>query len=43
MRAVKLYIQYDCSAAATIHELGYPSRKALDRWYGEYKESGDLH
>jgi putative transposase len=43
MRAVKLYIQYDCSEAATIHELGYPSRKALDRWYGEYKESGDLH
>lgn len=43
MRAVKLYIQYDRSEAATIQELGYPSRKALDRWYAEYRESGDLH
>jgi len=43
MRAVKLYIQYDCSAAATTRELGYPSRKGLYRWYQEYKESGDLH
>lgn len=43
MRAVKLYIQYDRSAAATIRELGYPSRKNLDRWYQEYREYGDLH
>ncbi|MDA3950214.1 MAG: IS3 family transposase [Spirochaeta sp.] len=43
MRAVELYIQYDRSAAATIRELGYPSRKGLDRWYQEYEKSGDLH
>jgi putative transposase len=43
MRAVKLYIQYDLSAAATIRELGYPSRKNLAIWYQEYKENGDLH
>ena len=29
MRVVRLYIQYDRSAAATIRELRYPSRKAL--------------
>ncbi|WP_369094798.1 hypothetical protein [Alkalispirochaeta americana] len=43
MRAVKLYIQYDLSAAATIRELGYPSRQNLDRWYQEYREYEDLH
>ena len=43
MRAVKLYIRYDRSVAPTIRELGYPSRKALERWYQEYRESGDLH
>lgn len=43
MRAVRLYIQYDRSSAATIRELGYPSRKALYRWWKEYQASGDLH
>lgn len=43
MKAVRLYVQYDCSAAATIRELGYPSRKALYRWYQEFKKSGRLH
>lgn len=43
MRAVKLYIQYDRSAAATMRELGYPSRKNLAIWYEEYKEYEDLH
>lgn len=29
IRAVRLYIQYDKSAAAVIQELGYPERKTL--------------
>jgi putative transposase len=43
MRAIALYIQYDHASATTIRELGYPSRKALYRWYREYQKSGDLH
>ena len=31
MKAVKLYIKYDCSAADTVRELGYPNRKMLVR------------
>jgi putative transposase len=36
LKAIKLYIKYGRSAAAVIHELGYPSRKLLPRWYAEY-------
>ncbi len=43
IRAIALYIQYDHASATTIRELGYPSRKALYRWYREYQQSGDLH
>ena len=43
IRAVKLYIKYDLSAADTIRGLGYPSRSMLVRWYKEYLEQGDLH
>lgn len=43
MKAVKLYIKYDLSAADTIRELGYPNRKMIVRWYKEYRETGDLH
>ena len=43
IRAVKLYIKYDFSVADTIRELGYPTHKALIKWYKEYKEKGDLH
>jgi len=43
MRAIALYLQYDHSSAATIRELGYPSRKALYGWYREYERSGELH
>jgi len=43
MRAIALYLQYDHSSATTIRELGYPSRKALYRWYQEYERSGELH
>ena len=43
MRAVKLYIKYAQRPAATIRELGYPSRGMLRSWYREFAESGDLH
>ncbi len=44
MRAVELYIQYDRSCAAVLHELGYPEdRRSIKLWYEEYKENGDLH
>lgn len=44
MKAVKLYIQYDLSAAKVIRELGYPrNRHTLTNWYNEYKETNNLH
>jgi transposase InsO family protein/transposase-like protein len=43
MKAVRLYIKYDFSAADTVRELGYPSRIMLVRWYREYQETGELH
>lgn len=43
IKAVKLYIKYDLSAADTIRELGYPKYKMLTRWYKEYQETGGLH
>ena len=43
MRAVRLYIKYGRRPAATIRELGYPSRGMLRSWYREITESGDLH
>ena len=42
LRAVKLYIKYDCCEANAIRELGYPSRKMLKRWYKEYIEAGEV-
>lgn len=38
VRAVQLYIKYGRSAAASIRELGYPSRKNLARWYRAFVE-----
>jgi putative transposase len=38
MKAVELYIKYDLSASAVIHELGYPDRKTLIAWYKAYQE-----
>ncbi len=40
IKAVRLYIKYDLSAADTVRELGYPSRKMLVRWY---HETGRVH
>ncbi len=42
LRAVMLYIKYDCCNANTIRELGYPSRKMLSHWYKEYTKLGEL-
>lgn len=38
MKAIALYIKYDKSAAAVIHELGYPDRRMLSIWYEAYLE-----
>lgn len=38
-QAVELYIKYDKSCAAVIHELGYPCRVQLLTWYREYEEN----
>ena len=42
IKAIQLFIQYDCSPSAVIHELGYPSRGMLYNWYKEYLETGAL-
>lgn len=42
MKAVLLFMQYDCSPTAVIHELGYPSRGMLYNWVKEYQETGSL-
>ena len=42
LKAVKLFLKYDHSYAAVIHELGYPSVGALRHWYQEYKNTGKL-
>lgn len=38
MKAIELYIKYDQSATAVIHELGYPDRGMLAKWYKAYLE-----
>ena len=42
-KAVNLYIKYGHSAAAVVHELGYPNRKMIKYWYLEYEKNGELH
>ena len=42
MKAVKLYMKYENSLATVIQELGYPSPRALYKWYKEYEKHGDL-
>lgn len=39
IRAVELYVRYDSSAMAVIHELGYPSRTMLARWHAQWAEA----
>lgn len=43
VKAVQLFLKYDCSYTATIRELGYPSISTLRKWYKEYLISGELH
>ena len=40
VKAIQLFLKYDCSYAATIRKLGYPSVGALRQWYKEYLVSG---
>ena len=42
MKAIELFIRYDQSAAAVIHELGYPDRKMLAKWYKAYLEEQEM-
>lgn len=43
VKAIRLFLKYDCSYVATIQNLGYPSIGALRQWYKEYLVSGELH
>ncbi len=42
IRAVKLYIKLGRRRAATIRELGYPTKNSLVTWYREFQRCGDL-
>ena len=42
IRAVKLYIKLGKRSAATIRELGYPTKNSLSSWYREFRRRGDL-
>jgi hypothetical protein len=41
-RAVKLYIKLGRRIAATIRQLGYPTKNSLKSWYREYERCHDL-
>jgi transposase-like protein len=42
VRAVELYIKLGKRAAATIRQLGYPTKNALKGWHREFEGSRDL-
>ena len=42
IRAVKLYIKLGKRLAATIRQLGYPTKNSLIGWYRQYEQSRDL-
>lgn len=42
-KAVELYFKYGGASAAVRRELGYPSKRTLKLWVGEYKTTGALH
>ena len=42
IRAVKLYIKLGKRTAATIQQLGYPTKNSLATWYREFQRRGDL-
>ena len=41
-RAVELYIKLDKRIAATLKQLGYPTKNALKTWYREYEQRQDV-
>ena len=43
LKAIQLFLKYDCFYAATFRKFGYPSIGALRQWYKEYLVSGKLH
>lgn len=43
VKAIQLFLKYNCSYASTIRALGYPSVGALRKWYKEYLISGELN
>lgn len=42
-QAVELYLKLGKRIRATIRQLGYPTKTALESWYQEFQERGDLH
>ena len=42
IRAVKLYLKLGRRIAATIRQLGYPTKNSLLSWYREYQAHEDL-
>lgn len=42
-KAIKLYIKYGLKTAPVIHELGYPTRKALRDWYKQYLNTNSYY
>jgi len=42
VRAVRLYIKLGKRVAATIRQLGYPTKKSLKSWHLEYEQRRDL-
>lgn len=42
IRAVKIYIKLEKCTGATIRQLGYPAKNALNSWHREYEQSRDL-
>jgi putative transposase len=43
VRAVRLYIKLGKRIAATIGQLGYPTKNSLKSWHQEYEQRLDLH
>ena len=42
IRAVKLYIKLDKRIAATLSQLGHPTKNALKTWYQEHEQRQDV-
>src|SRR5437868_6449473 len=42
LRAVRLYLELGKRIAATIRQLGYPTKNALKSWHREYEQGHDL-